>query len=616
MKLKEIIKQTPVWDGWRNAYNKFIPQFIEEAKSKLSYKDWNQEVFKEFFERSSGQCVSSLKQGYFTNDEKNKIKENWNEISPLLKQIAESQEAPLWDVYQQIQSTIRKYTESNRKAATYRLIAGLQPQLLCTIVNEKNTRQLLSYLNKNGDSTENIPNYTGNWFKDSNAIFTFYKVNSGIMDSSQFMTYPWQTIVYFEEDFDKNKDRDMSDISNELDNIKQLLEYKKQIILQGPPGTGKTKTAKDLAIVMLDLEKVQDLNNNEHFELIQFHPSYTYEDFVRGIISKPNENGEGVLFKTENKILAEFADKAFENLILSQEDNSIALQDKWIEDTFEEFKAEIEEKIEQENLILSGTITIFKVYSDCFKYGEDWKTPSRINFIDFKLLAKAVLNKSFDLNETQIPKDLSLHAHYRYTYYLALLRFFFEKYTYTSLVEKVPLKKHVLIIDEINRANLPSVLGELIYALEYRNEPVQSMYEYKEKREIILPSNLYIIGTMNTADRSVGHIDYAIKRRFAFVDILPSEQAINDVIIDPDLNAKAKILYHKVADLFNEDKNKTIYLQSDFKAKDVQLGHSYFLAETEKQLKLKLDFEIKPLLNEYVKDGILSEEALLEIAKL
>jgi 5-methylcytosine-specific restriction protein B len=68
--------------------------------------------------------------------------------------------------------------------------------------------------------------------------------------------------------------------------------------------------------------------------------------------------------------------------------------------------------------------------------------------------------------------------------------------------------------------------------------------------------------------------------------------------------------------LFNEDKSKNVYLQSDFKAKDVQLGHSYFLVENEKQLKLKLEFEIKPLLNEYVKDGILGESALAEIDAL
>jgi 5-methylcytosine-specific restriction protein B len=351
-------------------------------------------------------------------------------------------------------------------------------------------------------------------------------------------------------------------------------------------------------------------------KLIQFHPSYTYEDFVRGIVTEPNENGEGVLYKTENKILADLAEKANENYLLSQDDNTDALEDKWIDETFEQFRAEIEGEVEQERLILSGEISIFKVENDCFRYGIDWLHPSRINYIDFKKIIKAALNKKINISENQIPKDLSAHAHYRFTYYLSLLRKFFEKHTHKIINDKVILKNYVLIIDEINRANLPSVLGELIYALEYRDEPVESMYEYEGKREIILPPNLYIIGTMNTADRSVGHIDYAIKRRFAFVDVLPTDQAIDDVVTDADLNAKAKILYHKVAELFNEDADKTVYLQSDFKAKDVQLGHSYFLVEKEKQLELKLEFEIKPLLNEYVKDGILSEEALLEISKL
>jgi 5-methylcytosine-specific restriction protein B len=262
--------------------------------------------------------------------------------------------------------------------------------------------------------------------------------------------------------------------------------------------------------VNFNLKKEVKLENDEllvegEYKIIQFHPAYSYEDFVRGISAKTNDKGD-VNYKVENRILIEFANESLDN----------------------------------------------------------------------------------------------------------------------------PKAKYVLIIDEINRANLPSVLGELIYALEYRyshkknnlkEAAVESLYDISEddgesNRVLLLPDNLYIIGTMNTADRSVGHIDYAIKRRFAFVNVPPTADAIDDVVKDPILNANAKILYQKVADLFNEDKSKNVYLQSDFKAKDVQLGHSYFLVENEKQLKLKLEFEIKPLLNEYVKDGILGESALAEIDAL
>jgi len=197
-----------------------------------------------------------------------------------------------------------------------------------------------------------------------------------------------------------------------------------------------------------------------------------------------------------------------------------------------------------------------------------------------------------------------------------------------------PSANYVLIIDEINRANLPAVLGELIYALEYRYNPdnplettVESMYALKQGKDdeegdknLMLPENLFIIGTMNTADRSVGHIDYAIRRRFAFVDVLPSSSPIDVVIKDPTLNKKAKDLFETISLLFHEKENGQdqipVYLQSDFKKKDVQLGHSYFLAQDEETLKLKLKYEIKPLLLEYIKDGILSEDARQIISNL
>jgi 5-methylcytosine-specific restriction protein B len=123
---------------------------------------------------------------------------------------------------------------------------------------------------------------------------------------------------------------------------------------------------------------------------------------------------------------------------------------------------------------------------------------------------------------------------------------------------------------------------------------------------------------MNTADRSVGHIDYAIRRRFAFVDVLPDENVIDEVIMNVDVRNEAKKLFQKVSKMFIEksDNGEEIYLQSDFKANDVRLGHSYFLAQTMETLNLKLNYEIKPLLLEYIKDGVLSENAKTEIDAL
>jgi 5-methylcytosine-specific restriction protein B len=107
---------------------------------------------------------------------------------------------------------------------------------------------------------------------------------------------------------------------------------------------------------------------------------------------------------------------------------------------------------------------------------------------------------------------------------------------------------------------------------------------------------------MNTADRSVGHIDYAIRRRFSFVDVLPNEMHVPDF---------AKDKFEQVSNLFSKD-----FLASDFKKNDVQIGHSYFMAETPEELEIKIKYEVVPILKEYVKDGVLNEKATEEIDKL
>ena len=133
----------------------FVPKFIESAKACERWQDWDQDLFYEFFERGGDQCVSSLKQGYFTDEEKTKIKDDWNELAPMLKAIAESQDSPKWDVYEEIKVFIRQRTNQNRMAATNRLIASLQPNLLCTIVKESRlveTFNLMRNVGRRGNS--------------------------------------------------------------------------------------------------------------------------------------------------------------------------------------------------------------------------------------------------------------------------------------------------------------------------------------------------------------------------------------------------------------------------------------------------------------------------------
>lgn len=371
--------------------------------------------------------------------------------------------------------------------------------------------------------------------------------------------------------------------------------------------------------------------SNEYCKIIQFHPSYSYEDFVRGIVAKPNPDGEGMLYEAENKTLGAFAKRAYDNYIASSKSSSDNNLDLWVNEKFEDFKNELQKETEEKEVKLSGEITLYKVEHDNFRYGKDWATPARINFADFKKLIKAKAQNQLPLSSQQIPKELSVHAHYRNTYYMALLKKFDDKYQYNGETYSEPLKNFVLIIDEINRANLSSVLGELIYALEYRGEKVESMYD-ADGKDLVLPPNLYIIGTMNTADRSVGHIDYAIRRRFAFVDVLPKDlttELPNGFELDK---------FKKVAELFVKNYDaavdyanpstvieKSEFLTADFEPKDVWLGHSYFIQQYEIDeagnklpidFNLRLRYEIKPILEEYIKDGILKEGARKTINEL
>ena len=373
----------------------------------------------------------------------------------------------------------------------------------------------------------------------------------------------------------------------------KLLKYKPQIILQGPPGTGKTREAKRIAKALLGLGENDSLEGNEQFKLIQFHPSYSYEDFVRGIVAKPNEEGDGIVYTAENKILGAFAKEAFNNWHKAQQSTQTLKEEEVFEAFIEHIKEELAQS-EDYKYPLTEAVYLFDADDKRFKYkGDNWEVHSNglnMNYAEIKrIIESGVRDRQGVTKLTTIGGQARQHA----SYFLRIVEKYYEfRENYKPTVDKIPLKNYVLVIDEINRANLSAVLGELIYALEYRGEAVQSMYTIEGEDNLILPPNLYIIGTMNTADRSVGHIDYAIRRRFAFVNVLPKD-------LTSELGDQFdSVLFAKVTDLFNTN------LSPEFKKEDVQLGHSYFITKNT-PIDIRWEYEIKPILLEYVKDGIL-----------
>ncbi|MGM9703901.1 MAG: McrB family protein, partial [Prevotella sp.] len=170
-------------------------------------------------------------------------------------------------------------------------------------------------------------------------------------------------------------------------------------------------------------------------------------------------------------------------------------------------------------------------------------------------------------------------------------------------------KSVVLIIDEINRGNVSKIFGELITLLESDkrlngNHPIKVMLPYT-KGEFGVPSNLYIIGTMNTTDRSTGTLDYALRRRFAFVTLKSQNSVIKKYysdIANEELGNIALGLFEDIKKFIENPK----HLCGDMSIDDLMVGHSYFMAESEDELHDKVEYEILPLINEYINDGILN----------
>ncbi len=374
----------------------------------------------------------------------------------------------------------------------------------------------------------------------------------------------------------------------------KLLKQKKQIILQGPPGTGKTYLAPEIAMWIINENKSyssrEDLMKDYHSAMEEgqivfttFHQSMDYEEFIEGI--KPQTADGEITYEVENGIFKELCLKAEEKGTLSK-----------LEEAIEKFKEKLSEEGEIELKTKKGhkfTVTYrggktFRIRPERSKTDENRDFPANIQYIK------------------KIYKDEKLPV-YNKSYVWGILNHLQKEYNIPPFKETTQQKNYVLIIDEINRGNISKIFGELITLLENdkrlgeENEITVTLPYSGEKFGV--PSNLYIIGTMNTADRSLGHLDYAIRRRFAFISLKAEKEKISAFYTENDLPDALKTSAEK---LFDETK-KIIEenILPDFDAGDLMIGHSYFMAKNEEELRMKLEYEIKPLLYEYLKDGIL-----------
>lgn len=377
----------------------------------------------------------------------------------------------------------------------------------------------------------------------------------------------------------------------------ELLKLKKQIILQGAPGTGKTYKTASIAVGMCNpsftdfadhqkvMEEYEKLQNEGRIAFCTFHQSMDYEDFIEGL--KPEVKGSAVEYNVESGIFKTICEKARSE---GNEDIGTCI-DKYLQTIKGYHNKKILPTLSGKSEFYvwwkegNDTISTRSVSSKTDK-GEQY-SPSPLNIEKVKQQATG------EGRENNWPH-----------YAQAIINDVKKIYHLDKNVSNEP---YVLIIDEINRGNISKIFGELITLLEADKRsngthPISLKLPYS-KEDFSVPSNLYIIGTMNTTDRSTGTIDYAVRRRFAFVTLEAKAEVIenwcNAQSVPADVKDAALKLFDQISKFIAE------YKAADFELEDLKVGHSYFMAKDMNALRLKMRYEVVPLLKEYIKDGIL-----------
>ena len=409
-------------------------------------------------------------------------------------------------------------------------------------------------------------------------------------DYTTVSALPYSSLDELYVDFNIEKD-EISDVQNEENASENINEYKnillssKNLILRGAPGTGKTYLAKEIA-------KELTGGNEDQIEFVQFHPSYDYTDFVEGLRPILGDDGQ-INFGLQDAIFKKFCQKAKEAQKTGGQDN---FDESW--DLYLEY---VNSRDEKEYLTKFSYLTV----------------NSRNNFnINYETKAKGtVLTKSYVYELYKDEKYLK-KPFYRNQgkKVLETLKKRFGLKDYISPTEIKTDKNFIFIIDEINRGEISKIFGELFFSIdpEYRGERGSVSTQYANLHEtddkFYIPENVYIIGTMNDIDRSVDTFDFAMRRRFRFVEVTAESQV---AMLDKELDIHAEEAKLRLRNL-NAAIENVQELNSHY-----HIGPSYFL----KLKDVDFDYELlwsdylKPLLEDYLRGSYEEAETLDTLKK-
>ena len=427
------------------------------------------------------------------------------------------------------------------------------------------------------------------WYKNNGDLFLNYLTNKNILLEKYHNNKP----VFFSDSRTKTDDNMHMDSKQLAVNIEKIRI--KNIILYGSPGVGKTHNTNKLirlieegksdreifeAIKLNEKSDSVDISDiKERVKFVTFHQSFGYEDFIEGF--RPNEEGN---IELVDGVFLEICRDAQKNLDNSLKEATDIGREKKFKVLFELFKDYIQDKIDiNQKFTINNTAYISNIEENAFRYqGDNWGNTQRMKFDDIELLYSKNISERKEIKTVDAISGLA-KQHATYFSYLMKKLLDFERNNNIQIdsVEKVERKNYYLVIDEINRGNISKIFGELITLIEEdKRDNLEVTLPYS-KQPFKIPSNLYIIGTMNSTDKSIALIDIALRRRFTFLKMKPNETLI--------AFPRAKEIFIALNEQIAKDLGE-----------DYQIGHSYFMKiESDDDLDFILEYKIIPLLEEY-----------------
>ncbi len=496
-----------------------------------------------------------------------------------------------------------------------------------------------------GDETKGFSD-----FEDKVKNRTIYKRNNGdgqfvFTYTSSYSSNIFSTIVFAQEclrrfgrsgdqfvlAYRKENDRATADEKQEADAQEKLAQglevylnpfspmliESKNLIFRGAPGTGKSYLAKAIAADIISngiAKNYSDLTTEQkkQVEFVQFHPSYDYTDFVEGLRPKLNDDGT-MGFELRDGIFKRFVDRARDNYENSKKDVKEVQKAATAQEAMRQFFSNLEQGVDRFKTARGSEFVITGVddrHIYIFIPGNASANRLVLNIDEVRKMLESGRNFERIKDVTSFfEKTFATQEHsYDFAIYKAIKA---QKSTVSKAnAKQEELKKYIFIIDEINRGEISKIFGELFFSIDpcYRGKAGEVSTQYSNlhsdpDEKFYIPENVYIIGTMNDIDRSVDSFDFAMRRRFRFVELKADDfTGALDAMKDGQLKEEAK---KRMAAL-----NKAI-VEVEGLNENYQIGAAYFRKlETLGFDKLWSDY-LQPLLQEYVR-GMYDEKKIME----